>query len=104
MENTTIANIEPVDATGRNIKMGDRVRIIGIPNLAGMAPEQRKRSQPVYEYLVGKYKRVKGFDEKGLVWLQFTIRKGPEKGLHCVGIEPYLLRLGKDKDKDKDKE
>jgi hypothetical protein len=28
-----------------------------------------------------------------MAWLAFKIRKGPHKGYHWVGIEPYLLRV-----------
>jgi hypothetical protein len=81
------------DVTGVRIKVGDIVRIIGAPDLAGMSPECRAESLPVFEYLIGKYKRVEEFDEWGMAWLRFKIRKGPHAGDHSVGIEPYLLRV-----------
>ena len=81
------------DVAGEHVKVGDIVRVIGAPDLAGMSPECRAESLPVFEYLVGKYKRVEEFDEFGLAWLRFKIRKGPHVGDHSVGIEPYLLRL-----------
>lgn len=80
------------DVTGQRIKVGDVVRVIGAPDLAGMSRECRVESLPVFEYLVGKYKRVEEFDEFGLAWLRFKIRNGPHAGYHSVGIEPYLLR------------
>ena len=81
------------DVTGERVSVGDIVRVIGVPDLSGMAPEFRAESLPVFEYLVGKYKRVEEFDEFGQAWLRFNIRKGPHAGYHSVGIEPYLLRL-----------
>jgi hypothetical protein len=81
------------DVTGESIKVGDIVRVIGVPNLTGMSPECRAESRPVFEYLLGKYKRVEEFDQFGMAWLRFKIRKGPHSGYHSVGIEPYLLRL-----------
>ena len=76
-----------------NLALGIWFRVIGVPDLTGMSPECRAESLPVFEYLVGKYKRVQEFDEFGMAWLSFKIRKGPHAGYHSVGIEPYLLRV-----------
>ena len=81
------------DVNGERIRIGDLVRVIGVPDLAGMSPDCRAESLPVFQYLLGKYKRVKEFDEFGMVWLTFKIRKGPHAGYHSVAIEPYLLRV-----------
>jgi hypothetical protein len=81
------------DVAGERVRVGDIVRVIGAPDLAGMSPECRAESLPVFEHLVGKYKRVEEFDEFGMAWLRFKIRKGPHAGYHSVGIEPYLLRV-----------
>jgi hypothetical protein len=84
--------LKPIDATGKRIKVGDTVRVVGIPDLSSMAPKERNESRRVFEYLVGKYKRVREFNQFGLVWLDFAIRKGPSRGFHGVAIEPNLLR------------
>lgn len=81
------------DANGERVKVGDRVRIVGVPDLAGMHPKSRVESLPVFQYLVGKYKRVEEFDEFGFAWLRFKIRKGPYAGHHSVAMEPYLLKV-----------
>ena len=81
------------DAEGTRIKVGDVVRIVGVPDLDGMSAECRAESLPVFEHLVGKYKRVEEFDEFGQAWLRFKILKGPHAGYHSVGIEPQLLKL-----------
>jgi hypothetical protein len=80
------------DVSGQRLKVGDVVRVIGIPDLSGMSAECRAESLPVFEHLVGRYKRVQEFDEFGFAWLRFKIRKGPQAGYHWVGIEPYLLK------------
>lgn len=85
--------LKPKDVKGVRVRVGDIVRIIGAPDLAGMSPECRAESLPVFQHLIGKYKRVEEFDEFGLAWLRFKIRKGPHAGYHSVGIEPYLLRV-----------
>jgi hypothetical protein len=81
------------DVTGKPIKVGDTVRVIGVPDLSGISEAYRADSLAVFNHLVGKYKRVEEFDEYGQAWLRFTIRKGPHSGWHSVGIEPYLLRV-----------
>jgi hypothetical protein len=81
------------DVTGERIIVGDIVRVIGVPDLSGMSPECRAESLPVFEHLLGTYKRIEEFDEFGMAWLRFKIRKGPHAGYHSVGIEPCLLRL-----------
>ena len=48
----------------------------------------------MFLHLLGKYKRVRAFDEFGMAWLSFTIRKGrPHAGFHSVGIESSLLKV-----------
>ena len=81
------------DASGERLRVGDTVRVVGVPGLAGLSAAGRAESLPVFEYLVGKYKRVVSFDESGFAWLRFRIRGGPHAGLHCVAIEPRLLKL-----------
>lgn len=75
------------------------MRVVGVPDLAGMAPRQRSESLAVFEYLVGKYKSVKGFNQFGLAELTFSIPKGPGRGWHFVAIEPALLRVRRLRDK-----
>jgi hypothetical protein len=81
------------DLSGERIRVGDIVRIIGVPDLSGMSVECRAESLPVFKHLVGTYKRVEEFDEFGQAWLRFRIRKGPHSGFHSVGIEPHLLKV-----------
>ena len=85
------------DVTGQRVRVGDIVRIIGVPDLSRMSNACREESTPVFEHLVGKYKRVEEFDEWGMAWLRFKIRKGSSAGYHMVGIEPFLLRVRRSK-------
>ena len=89
------------DSTGERLKVGDIVRIVGVPDLSGMHPASRAESLPVFQHLVGKYKRVREFDEHGLVWLMFRIREGQHSGLHTVGIEPWLLKKRRESKEEK---
>lgn len=81
------------DVAGERIRVGDIVRVIGVPDLSGISADFRAGTLAVFEHLVGTYKRIEEFDEYGQAWLRFTIRKGPHAGYHSVGIEPYLLKL-----------
>ena len=81
------------DVTGKPIKVGDIVRIVGVPDLNGMSAACRAESLPVFKYLVGKYKQVYEVDEYGFAWVSFKIRQGSSAGFHTVGIEPHLLRV-----------
>ena len=82
-----------VDREGQPINIGDIVRIVGVPDLSGMAPSVRGESIAVFNHLVGLYKRVDELDDYGNAWLRFRILKGPNRGWHSVGIEPFLLRV-----------
>jgi hypothetical protein len=85
---------EPFDRNGKPIKVGDLVRIVGVPDLSGMSPEGIAESLPAFAYLVGKYKRVRGFDEYGCAEFSFVMhQRSGERGRHTVGIEPFLLHV-----------
>jgi hypothetical protein len=81
------------DVSGERLKVGDIVRVVGVPDLTGRSADCLAESLPVFQHLVGKYKRITEFDEWGQAWLRFKIRKGPHAGYHSVGIEPYLLKV-----------
>jgi len=83
--------LEPLDAKGFVLREGDRVRILGIPDLSGLKPAFRKHSEPVFRHLIGLCKRIESFDPHGCAELFFTIRSGPCRGIHSVAIEPFLL-------------
>jgi hypothetical protein len=85
--------LPPKDRNGRKLRVGDRVRVVGVPDLSGMSKQGVAESLPVFQYLVGKYKRIAAFDEYGCVQLNFFIASGKLKGWHGVGIEPYLLHV-----------
>ena len=87
----------PIDCNGNTIRIGDTVRVVGVPDLSGMVASVRDYSLGVYRHLLGKYKVVKEFDEAGEVLLRFGIREGSYSGWHSVSIEPFLLRVRKSK-------
>ena len=79
------------DRDRAHVSVGDRVRIVGVPDLSGMGA-LKAESQPVFEHLVGQVKRVEEFDELGFAWLRFIIRRGKVRGWHSVAMEPCLLK------------
>ncbi len=83
------------DQDGSILEIGDWVKIIGVPDLSKMSAEPLSECQPIFKYLMGKYKRIKGFDPE--CFAQFDFRIPGEKGFgnHTVWIEPYLLRKKK---------
>ena len=82
----------PSDRDGCKLQVGDIVRVIGVPDLAGMRQEARNESQPVFEYLKNKYKKIIGFDEIGNAELEFRISREEPPCCHTVWIEPFLLK------------
>lgn len=82
----------PVDCEGRRLHKGDRVRVVGVPELRGMAPAALREARPVFRHLVGTYRTISGFDRFGFAELWFQIRRGRHQGRHWVAIEPNLLR------------
>lgn len=85
---------KPYDRNGKTIKVGDIVRIVGVPDLSGMSQDGIAESLPVFQYLVGKYKRVRGFDEYGCAEFSFIMHHtSGERGWHSVWVEPFLLHI-----------
>lgn len=76
---------KPVDRNGKPIRVGDVVRIIGVPDISGMSPDGLAEALPAFEYLVGKYKRVQAFDENGHAEIGFVMRRadGEPCGTRC---------------------
>lgn len=81
-----------IDCAGRALRAGDVVRIIGIPDLSDMAVRPRNETRRVFEYLKGKYKRIKGFNLYGHAEIEFRIFKATPRNIHTVWIEPWLVR------------
>ena len=75
------------------IRTGDKVRVLKVPDLSRMRPRGRRDSIPVFEHILGTYKRVVGFNELGWAELSVRILRGPHAGYHTVWIEPELLRV-----------
>jgi hypothetical protein len=81
------------DIDGRPVGVGDTVRIVGMPDLSGTAGDCRKESEPVFQYLVGKSKKISDFNDLGMAELRFKIEIRGKVEMHTVWIETPLLRL-----------
>lgn len=89
-----MTRLEPKDRNGTTIVSGMLVRVIGMPDLDGMAAPEQAATSAVFRSLLGKYKPVKDFDEHGLVELSFQLPDGDgRRRLHTVWIEPFLLQV-----------
>ena len=82
----------PIDRDGDRLRPGDKIRVVGVPSLAGMGTDTRAETRPVFEHLLGQYKRITEFDEFGEARLHFRITRGRQRGWHTVWIEPCLLK------------
>ena len=89
----TAPRLKPLDARGRRVRVGDYVRVTGVPDLSSMPKDCRSETEPVFRHLRGQRKRISGFNEYGLAEIIFSIRKGYLRGWHSVAIEPHLLLL-----------
>ena len=81
------------DAEGKKINIGNVVRITGCPKLSRMNKKGQRECLPIFQYLVGKYKKVSGFDQYHCLEIWFNIRDGKYKGRHWVAIEPNLVKV-----------
>jgi hypothetical protein len=81
-----------IDCDGSALQAGDEVLILGVPDLSGMSAECRAESQPVFEHLKGKKKRILAFDEYGHAEIEFRFPENAKSVGHTVWLEPYLLK------------
>jgi hypothetical protein len=85
---------KPVDRNGKPIKVGDLVRIVGVPDLSGMSADGLAESLPAFQFALGRYKRVEGFDEYGCAEFSFTMKhENGERHWHSIWVEPFLLHI-----------
>jgi hypothetical protein len=80
-----------MDVRGSLLRIGDRVRVIGEPNLDSIPEEDELQTRAVFTHLRGSVKRINSFNQYGLTELTFRVRSGNLQGWHSVSIEPYLL-------------
>lgn len=77
----------PTDVLGRRLREGDKVRVVGTPDLAGMGERARTEFLDALEVLKARPRKVKGFDQRGNAELMVGIGGT----LHILALEPGLL-------------
>ncbi len=79
------------DRDGRTLRAGDKVRVVGVPDLSRMNAVVRGETQRVFAHLVGQDKRITEFGW-GEARLDFRILRGRDRGYHAVWIQTSLLK------------
>ena len=80
------------DKSGLRIRRGDIVRIVGKPDLSHFAPTTRKEMLPVFEYLIGKRRKVLSIDDNARVEFMVRLRRGVRSEYHWIWLEGELLK------------
>jgi len=80
------------DANGQALRIGDVVRVCGLPDLSEMPPHTRRESDRVFQYLVGRRKRIMRIDEVGNAEFMLRLKEKGKTTIHLVRIEPHLLK------------
>jgi len=84
--------LDPKDASGKRIRKGALVRVVGMPDLSGIrSPGAQRQVRAVFRHIQGRCKKVRGFSRYGYLELFFRIRSGRNAGRHGVEIEPHLV-------------
>jgi hypothetical protein len=74
----------PLDAAGRDLRIGDWVRVVSIPDSVATMPRRSKR---VFSAAVGKTFQIEAFNEVGCAELDLHGKVGPD----TIWIEPFCL-------------
>ena len=77
----------PSDVLGRRLRAGDKVRVVGDPDLAGMTEAGRLPLLATLKALKRRPRRVRGFDRRGNA--ELMVRVGGN--LSILALEPGLL-------------
>ncbi len=84
--------LTPKAARGRRIRIGARVRIVGVLDLSGIRdPRARRSVEAVFRRVKGRCKKARGFSRHGFAEIFFKIRSGRLAGWHGIEIEPNHL-------------
>ena len=74
----------PIDAAGRDLRVGDWVRVASVPTSVATMPRQSKR---VFSAAVGKTFQIEAFNEVGCAELDLRDKVGPD----TIWIESFCL-------------
>ena len=82
---------EMKDSKGNILNIGDKVRIIALPDLTSMAPDALAETLPIFKRALGTYRRINAFSRNGLIELKLRIKETNGLGTHYIFIEPRLV-------------
>jgi hypothetical protein len=79
------------DSKGNKLNIGDKVRILALPDLTGMSPDALAETLPVFQRALGTYRRISAFSRHGLIELIIRIKATNGWDTHFIFIEPGLV-------------
>jgi hypothetical protein len=79
-----VGTYAPIDAAGRDLRVGDWVRIVSVPGSVAKMPRRSKR---VFSTAVGKTFQIEAFNDLGCAELDLHGKVGPD----TIWIEPFCL-------------
>ena len=79
------------DNKGNILHIGDRVRILAIPDLTGMTAAALAETLPVFKHALGTYRRISAFSRDGLIEIKLRIIEPTGWQSHFIFIEPNLV-------------
>jgi hypothetical protein len=79
-----VSTYEPIDAAGRDLRVGDWVRVVSVPDSVAPMPRRSKR---VFSAAVDKTFQIEAFNEIGCAELDLRGKVGPD----TIWIEPFCL-------------
>jgi hypothetical protein len=79
-----VSTYAPIDTAGRDLRVGDWVRVVSVPGTVVTMPHRSKR---VFSAAVGKTFQLEAFNEVGYAELDLRGKVGPD----TIWIEPFCL-------------
>jgi hypothetical protein len=79
-----VSTYAPIDTAGRDLRVGDWVRVVSVPGTVVTMPHRSKR---VFSAAVGKTFQLEAFNEVGCAELDLRGKVGPD----TIWIEPFCL-------------
>jgi hypothetical protein len=79
-----IITYSPIDAAGRDLRVGDWVRVVSVPGSVAAMPRE---SRHAFSAAVGKTFQIEAFDRVGCAELDLSAKVGPD----TIWIEPFCL-------------
>lgn len=79
-----ITTYAPIDAAGRDLRVGDWVRVVSVPGSVATMPRESRRA---FSAAVSKTFQIEAFDRVGCAELDLSAKVGPD----TIWIEPFCV-------------